>query len=135
MDLSSWIYLAVFAVAVAAALTLSRLLPLAPAGGSLAALVASLLADLLFLELILLLAVSALLFAVLLFRPRRRETSLEAMVGSTCTVVERIDPLTGGQVRVGDGLWAARTLSGDTAHDAGAVLTVVAIEGVKLICR
>lgn len=135
MDLSSWIYLAVFAVATAAALTLSRLLPLAPAGGALSALVASLLADLLYLELILLLAVSALLLAVLLFRPRRRETPLEAMVGSTCTVVERIDPLTGGQVRVGDGLWAARALLADTAHDVGAVLTVVAIEGVKLICR
>ena len=135
MDLSSWIYLAVFAVAMACALTLSRLLPLAPAGGALAALVASLLADLLLLELLLLLAVSALLFAVLFFRPRRRETSLEAMVGSSCTVVERIDPLTGGQVRVGDGLWAARALTADASHDVGAVLTVVAIEGVKLICR
>ncbi|MBO7293405.1 MAG: NfeD family protein [Clostridia bacterium] len=135
MDLSSWIYLAVFGVTAVAGLSLSRLLPLAPAGGALSAFVASLLSDSLVLSLILFVAVSALLFAALLLRPHRRETSLEAMVGSTCTVVERIDPLTGGQVRVGDGLWAARALTADAAHEVGAVLTVVAIEGVKLICR
>ena len=49
-------------------------------------------------------------------------------------VTERLDPLTGGQVEVDGNLWAARSLSGEVAHEVGAVLSVVAIEGVKLIC-
>ncbi len=134
MDFWSWLYLALAVLSVGGALLLSRLLPLSLTGGAAAALAASLLFDAWYLELLLLLAVTGALFLALRLLPRRRETVLEAMVGHTCTVTERIDPLTGGQVMVGNGLWAARAL-GDTALEVGAVATVVAIEGVKLICR
>ena len=63
----------------------------------------------------------------------RRLTPLEGMVGKACTVTERIEPLTGGQVSVDGGLWAARSLSGEASYEVGAHLTVVAIEGVKVI--
>ncbi len=135
MELSFYIYLGLFLVASLLSLGLSRLLPLSLAAGALSALIASLLGDSLLLELLLLLGVLAVSAMLLLLLPRRRQSSLEAMVGHTCTVTERIDPLTGGQVRLGDGLWAARALSPDAGYEEGTVLTVVAIEGVKLICR
>ena len=134
MDFWSWLYLALAVLSLAGALLLSRLLPLSLTVGSVAALVLSLLADLFYLELLVLVALTLGILLLLRYLPRRRETSLEAMVGATCTVTERLDPLTGGQVQIGSGLWAARVL-GDGAVEVGTELTVVAIEGVKLICR
>ena len=134
MDLLSWLYLALAVLSLGGALLLSRLMPLSLTGGAFVALSASLLFDLWYLELALLLVVTALLFLLLRLLPRRRETALEAMVGKSCTVTERIDPLLGGQVMVEGGLWAARAL-GDSSFEVGAGVTVVAIEGVKLICR
>ena len=134
MDFLSWIYLALAVLSLGGALLLSRLLPLSLTGGSVAALVLSLCAELWYLELLLLVLLTAALLLLLRLLPRRRETALESMVGSSCTVTERIDPLTGGQVMVGNGLWAARAL-GDAPLEVGTSVTVVAIEGVKLICR
>ena len=135
MELSFYLYLALFLAASLLSLGFSRLLPLSLAAGALSALVVSLLADSLLLELLLLFGVLAVSAALLLLLPHRRQSSLEGMVGCTCTVTERIDAANGGQVRLGDGLWAARALVPDTEYEAGAELTVVAIEGVKLICR
>ena len=135
MDFWSWFYLALILLSGAGALLLSRLLPLSLTGGAAAAFALSLLGDLWYLELAVLLAVTAGLFFLLRVFPRRRQTSLEAMVGKSCTVTERIDPLTGGQVEVEGGLWAARALSGDATYEVGTHLVIVAIEGVKLICR
>ena len=134
MELSFYIYLSLFLLAMLVSVGLSRLLPVAVALGALASLLASLFGDSLLLELLLLFGLTVVLGLVLILLPRRRESSLEAMVGHTCTVTERVDGLTGGQVRVGDGLWAARTLSADASYEEGATLTVLAIEGVKLIC-
>jgi L-lactate dehydrogenase len=58
----------------------------------------------------------------------------EDLMISKGVVTERIDPLLGGQVMVEGGLWAARAL-GDSSFEVGTGVTVVAIEGVKLICR
>jgi membrane protein implicated in regulation of membrane protease activity len=134
MDLLSWLYLALAVLSLGGALLLSRLLPLSLTGGASVALLLSLLLDLWYLELILLVAVTGVLLLAFCFFPRRRETALEAMVGKSCTVTERIDPLNGGQVMVEGGLWAARAL-GEASLEVGTGVTVVAIEGVKLICR
>ncbi len=134
MELSFYIYLSLFALAALVALGLSRLLPLSLAAGALAALFASLFADSLLLELLLLFGILVSSGLALRYFPRRRESSLEAMVGMSCTVTERIDPMNGGQVKVGEGLWAARALTAEASYEAGTELTVVAIEGVKLIC-
>ena len=135
MELSFYLYLGLFLLASLLSLGLSRLLPLSLAAGALSALIASLFADSLLLELLLLFGILAVSAVFLLLFPRRRQSSLEGMVGRTCTVTERIDAANGGQVRLGDGLWAARALTPETEYEAGAELTVVAIEGVKLICR
>ncbi len=135
MDISSWIYLSFLAVFLLLGLAFLRRLPLLLAAASAVPFLFSLFSDLYFLEagLFVLLAAGAVLSSRFLLG--KKETSLEAMVGRSCTVTERIAPLTGGQVRLGDSLWAARGLSPEAAYEEGAVLTVVAIEGVKLICR
>ncbi len=62
--------------------------------------------------------------------------SLEETVGQRCVVVDKIDNFAGcGMVRVGGGLWAARGAYDDDVFEIGESLSVVAIEGVKLICR
>ena len=62
-------------------------------------------------------------------------SSPDALVGAKCTVVERIDEEAGcGLVKVGNQLWSARSVE-SVVYENGEVLRVVAIEGVKLICR
>lgn len=136
MDLSTWIFGALTLVLLAAAVVSRRLLLLAPVLGALSALITSFFAGAeLYLELAVLAAAAGVGYLVLSRLPRRRLTALETMVGKTCVVTERLDPLTGGQVEVEGNLWAARGLSAETSYEVGATLSVVAIEGVKLICK
>ena len=133
MDVFSWIYLGIILLSLVVARLVGRLLPLAFAVGGAVGLALSL-APLSFLYHLIAFAAVTLTAAILI--PRlfgRRLTPLEGMVGKPCTVTERIEPLTGGQVAVEGGLWAARALSGETAYEVGTHLTVVAIEGVKVI--
>lgn len=133
MDVFSWIYLGILLLSLAVARLAGRLFPLAFAVGALVGLILSLTPLDFYYGMIAFLLLSA---AALVLIPRlfgRRLTPLEGMVGKTCTVTERIAPLTGGQVSVDGGLWAARALSADASYEVGTRLTVVAIEGVKLI--
>ena len=60
----------------------------------------------------------------------------DSIIGSRCTVVERIDNYAGcGLVRVGGQQWAARAANEDDTYNVNESLRIVAIEGVKLICR
>jgi membrane protein implicated in regulation of membrane protease activity len=135
MDAWSWIYIALTALSLGGALLLGRLRILSLTAGGAVALVLSLLSLPFYVSLPALAVVGGLTLLLLHLLPRRRLTSLEAMVGRTCTVTERIEPLTGGQVSVDGGLWAARALSPEASYEVGAQPTVVAIEGVKLILR
>ena len=64
------------------------------------------------------------------------KTNIEAIVGEKCLVVEAIDTFAGcGQVKVKGQIWSARGINDDDKFDAGDTLTVVGIEGVKLICK
>ena len=135
MDVWFWLSAALLLLSGGAAAIFKRALLLPPLAGAAAALVVSLFEGLAwYFELIALVGGAAILCLLLFLLPRRRLTPLEAMVGKTCTVTERIAPLTGGQVTVDGNLWAARALSSDVAYEVGAELSVVAIEGVKLIC-
>ena len=135
MDLWFWLFAALLALALGALMIFRRALLLVPFAGALAAFLVSIFTGLPpYLEPLALVGGAALALLVLFLLPRRRLTPLETMVGKTCTVTERIAPLTGGQVTVDGNLWAARSLSSDAAYEVGAELSVVAIEGVKLIC-
>ncbi len=65
-----------------------------------------------------------------------QKTNIEAIIGSKCVVTEKVDNLAGcGQAKYNGQYWAARSVSDDVTLNEGDIVTVVAIEGVKLICR
>ncbi len=110
------------------------------AGGALAATLASLLGLPLLIQIILFLVVSGLLLfftrpiAVKYFNKDRVRTNAESMVGRQAIVVSEIDNLQGiGQVNVGGMEWSARTRDENITLPVGAVVVVLAIDGVKLI--
>ena len=82
-----------------------------------------------------------LIFALPLARKMRggKDTpsfSVESAIGSRCLVVERLDNLAGrGAVSVGGMEWAARSLSDDIVIEEGTQVEIIAVEGVKYICR
>ena len=62
-------------------------------------------------------------------------TNIDAIIGEKCIVTERIDNFAGcGQAKVKGQIWSARGAHDDDVFEAGEVLHIVAIEGVKLIC-
>ena len=63
-------------------------------------------------------------------------TNVDAIIGARAVVVERIENIAGcGLVKVGPNYWSARALSDEEIYEPETVLTVVAVEGVKLICK
>ena len=61
---------------------------------------------------------------------------IESVVGERCVVVERIDNFAGcGEVRVNGQIWSARGVGEYDEFEIGETLNIVAVEGVKLICR
>ena len=65
-----------------------------------------------------------------------QDVSLESVIGERCVVTERIDNFAGcGQVKVNGQGWSARGAYDDDTFEVGESLMVVAIEGVKLICK
>ncbi|MCX4341007.1 MAG: NfeD family protein [Lachnospiraceae bacterium] len=110
------------------------------AGGALAATLVSLLGLPLAIQIILFLVVSGLLLfftrpiAVKYFNKDRVRTNAESLVGRQAIVISEIDNLQGiGQVNVGGMEWSARTRDENIKLPVGAVVVVLAIDGVKLI--
>ena len=107
------------------------------AAGSLAALAASLLHAPVWLQVVLFLAVSALLLAALRpmvrkhFTPKLSKTNVDAVVGSRGYVTADIDNVSAtGTVKLGAMEWTARSTTG-SAIPKGALVQVDKIEGVK----
>ena len=70
-----------------------------------------------------------------ILKGKKTSVKIEDLVGQRCTVYERIDNYAGcGLVDVGGLVWSARGIEEDSAFEKGEVLSVIAIEGVKLIC-
>lgn len=64
------------------------------------------------------------------------KTNIDAIVGERCVVTERVDNYAGcGQVKIKGQIWSARGVDDDDVFEEGDVLHVVAIEGVKVICK
>ena len=112
------------------------------AGGALIAVFASLLGAPVWLQVILFFVVSLLLLfftrpmAVRYFNRDRIKTNVESMVGRQAIVVSEIDNIQGiGQVTVTGQEWSAKSCDDKVRIPVGAVVNVVAINGVKLIVR
>lgn len=64
------------------------------------------------------------------------EFDIEAVIGERCVVVERVSAHSGsGLVKVKGTQWAARGSYDDDVFEVGEVLNIVAVEGVRLICK
>ena len=60
----------------------------------------------------------------------------EAIIGQKCVVTERIDNYAGcGQAKVNGQIWSARGCNDEDVFEVGEILRIVAIEGVKIICK
>ena len=83
-------------------------------------------------------AVLAIIVVALLLirRSRLSVATIDTIVGEKCVVTERIDNFAGcGQVRVKGQLWSARGLYDDDEFEAGESLRIIAIEGVRAVCK
>ncbi len=112
------------------------------AAGALVAIFAALLYAPIFVQVILFLAVSLVLLfftrpiAVKYFNKDRVKTNVESMVGRQAIVTGQIDNVQAtGQVTVSGQEWSARSWDDRVQIPVGAVVTVAAISGVKLIVR
>ena len=64
-----------------------------------------------------------------------KDAGLEYIIGKKCVVSERIDNYAGcGQVKVNGQCWSARSAYDEEIFEAGETLSIVAIEGVRLVC-
>lgn len=67
---------------------------------------------------------------------KRVATNADAVIGETAVVTEAINNLEAkGQVKVKGQIWTARAADQNTTYEVGDILNVIAIEGVKLICK
>ena len=110
------------------------------AGGALAAALVSLPGTPVVLQVIVFLIVSLVLLfftrpvAVKYFNKDRVRTNIEGMIGRQAIVVSEINNVEGiGQVNTGGMEWSARSSYHNVVLPVGAVVTVLGVDGVKLI--
>lgn len=110
------------------------------AGGALAAALVSIPGTPIVLQVIVFLIVSLVLLfftrpvAVKYFNKDRVRTNIESMIGRQAIVVSEINNVEGiGQVNTGGMEWSARSSYHNVVLPVGAVVTVLGVDGVKLI--
>lgn len=110
--------------------------------GAFAAMISAILGAPLWLQVLWFFAVSILTlcltrpFAKKYVNSRATPTNADMLIGRECVVTEEIDNVLGtGAVTVGGKVWTARTEEPDGKAEAGKIMTVVKIEGVKLIVK
>ena len=108
--------------------------------GAFAAMISAILGAPLWLQVLWFFAVSILTlcltrpFAKKYVNSRATPTNADMLIGKECVVTEEIDNVLGtGAVTVGGKVWTARTEEPDGKAETGKVMTVVRIDGVKLI--
>ena len=74
--------------------------------------------------------------AYVVLRRYKRVIGIDTIVGEKCVVTETIDNFAGcGQIKVKGQFWSARGFFDDDIFECGETLRVVAIEGVKAVCK
>lgn len=74
--------------------------------------------------------------AVKFFNQERQRTNVESLIGMKAIVLEDIDTLRGtGRAEVNGLEWSAKTDNTDEIIEAGTVVVIEGIQGVKLIVR
>jgi len=133
----SYIWLALMVIFLIAEAATVVMVSLWFAAGALAALVASLLGAAIWLQVVIFLAVSAMLLAAMRpvvrkhFTPKLTRTNVDSVIGSQGYVTADIDNVSAvGTVKLGAMEWTARSTSG-AKIPAGTLVKVDKIEGVK----
>lgn len=110
--------------------------------GALAALLSAIVGAPLWLQVVWFLVISV--ASLILTRPLAKKyvnskttpTNADMLIGQECVVTEAIDNVLGlGAVAVSGKVWTARTEDADMKAEVGQTMTVVRIEGVKLIVK
>ena len=142
MEIDMIVWLAVLIVAIIVEIITMGLTSIWFAGGALIALIAAALNGPLWLQIACFVVVSVLLLvftrpiAIKYFNKGRVRTNAEGIVGKKAIVVSTVDNLQGiGQVSVEGQEWSARSADDGSVLEQGSVVEVVAISGVKLICK
>ena len=138
-----WIWIAVLALSLIVEAFTDQLISIWFAPGAIVATIMDFFKAPLYLQVLVFLVISILGIAVLrrlitkYLKPNASaRTNIDAIIGEKCVVTERIDNFAGcGQVKVHGQIWSARGVNEDDTFEVGEVLSVVAIEGVKLICK
>jgi len=74
--------------------------------------------------------------AMKFFNQERQKTNAESLIGQKAVVLERIDTLHGnGRAEVNGMEWSAKTDDADVVVEAGEVVIIEGIQGVKLIVK
>jgi membrane protein implicated in regulation of membrane protease activity len=110
--------------------------------GGLAALVAGILGAALWLQIVCFIVVTIVMLvltrplAVKFLKPGLKKTNVDAIPGKMGEVIEEILPMEGkGQVKLEGQVWSAKVEDGKTAIPVGTVVTVIRVEGVKVVVR
>lgn len=137
-----WIWIAVIALAIIIEISTDQLISIWFVPGAIAATIMDFCkVDLLWqiLTVILVAAAGIILAQTLIVkrgRPQVTKTNIEAIIGERCIVTEKIDNFAGcGQVKIKGQIWSARGVNEDDVFEEGTALHIVAIEGVKVICK
>lgn len=110
--------------------------------GCIAALIASLLGAELWFQILCFLIVTILMllltrpWAIKFLKPGLNKTNVDAIPGKTAIVTTKILPLEGtGQVKVDGQIWSAKVEDGSTTVEEGVIVTILRVEGVKVVVR
>ena len=137
-----WIWVALLAAFIIIEASTAQLLTIWFAVGSLAALISTFITDNIIAQVIVFVVVSAI--ALVITRPlvkkmtkaQKQPTNSDMYIGKEAIVTEDINNLEAkGLVKVGGSIWTARTEVDNFTIPAGSHVTVIKIEGVKLIVR
>lgn len=137
-----WIWVGLLATFVIIEASTAQLLTIWFAAGSLAALITSFFTDNIIAQVIVFVAVSVIALAVT--RPfvkkvtnsKKQPTNADMYIGKEGLVTEEINNLLAkGTIKVNGSVWSARSETDGNQIPEGTLVTVIRIEGVKLIVR
>lgn len=137
-----WIWIALLAAFVIVEAATAQLLTIWFAAGSLAALITTFITDSILVQVIVFVVVSAIALAITrplvkkMTKNQKQPTNADMYIGKEAIVTEDINNIDAtGLVKVGGTVWTARTEVDNYTIPEGSHVTVIKIEGVKLIVR
>lgn len=137
-----WIWVALLALFIIVEASTAQLLTIWFAIGSFAALITTFITDNIVIQVVVFVVVSAIALAITrplvkkMTKTKKEPTNADMYIGKEAIVTEDINNLEAkGLVKVGGAVWTARTEVDNYTIPAGSHVTVIKIEGVKLIVR